>query len=198
MNLKPAEELQKYSKESRILYVEDDLHLLEATKSFLGNFFKDIDTANNGKEALVLYENDKYDIVISDINMPSMNGIELCRIIKEQCPEQQILITSAHEESGYLFELINMGVDKFVSKPFEMKFFIASLLKLCKNSWQKRELRNYHNNLEKMVEIKTEEIKQSNEKVDTKMNFYSNKPDIQQWKMSLAILRTNGDNHLME
>ncbi len=113
------------TKDLNVLFVEDDKNLREETTDVLNNLFKSLDTSVDGKEGLIQYnkffnEHKKfYDIVVADINMPHLNGIELTKEIYKLNSEQPIVIVSAHNEPRYLLELINIGIKQFLTKPLE-------------------------------------------------------------------------------
>jgi DNA-binding NarL/FixJ family response regulator/GGDEF domain-containing protein len=123
--------LKKYASECSVLYVEDDELIRSQTASFLGRFFPDVVLAEDGKMGLSTYKERKFDVVISDINMPNMNGIEMITAIKEIHYEQKIIVTSAHNDSQYLMSLINLNVAHFVLKPFNNKQFLYVLYKIA-------------------------------------------------------------------
>lgn len=106
-----------------LLYAEDDPAFLEETSEVFEELFLHVDTAKNGQEALWKYTQHKeqtgsyYDLVITDINMPKMDGITLIKKIYALAPEQSIIVISAHNESEYLLELLNMGIEYFLLKP---------------------------------------------------------------------------------
>ena len=111
------------TKHLTLLYAEDDPAFLEETREVFEELFLHVDTATNGEEALTSYLDYKnrtgrpYDLVITDINMPKMDGISLIKKIYEQEPAQSIIVISAHNESEYLLELVNMGIEQFLLKP---------------------------------------------------------------------------------
>lgn len=123
--------LKKYAAECSVLYVEDDELIRTQTASFLGRFFSDIVLAEDGEIGLKKYKSRKFDVVITDINMPNMNGIEMIGAIKEIEYEQKIIVTSAHNDSHYLMSLINLDVNRFVLKPFNNKQFLYVLYKIA-------------------------------------------------------------------
>ncbi|ADN09113.1 response regulator [Sulfurimonas autotrophica] len=131
--------LIKYAADIKVLYVEDDKNIQEEIHDFLSRFFPVIDLADNGEDGLALYKTGTYDIVISDINMPKMNGIEMVHKIKEINEEQKIIITSAYNEPQYLIELIDNGIDKFVLKPFNHKKFLVVLYKISEFIYNKKQ-----------------------------------------------------------
>ena len=141
--------LMVYAADIKVLYVEDDKSIQEEIHDFLSRFFPIIDLADNGKDGLELYKNGNYDIVISDINMPKMNGIEMVHAIKEINEYQKIIITSAYNEPQYLIDLIDNGVDKFVLKPFNNKKFLVVLYKISEYI--------YHEKQNQLLQLKIDE-----------------------------------------
>ncbi len=111
-----------------LLYVEDDLILAESTYETLKQFFNSVHVAHNGEEGLNAFKQAHYDIVLSDIMMPKLNGKEMAKAIKELKPDQSIIIMSAHEDFEYLMELIDIGIYKFVKKPASMDKLFNALL----------------------------------------------------------------------
>lgn len=129
--------LYTLSNKLNILYVEDDILSQQEGESLFKDLFNSVDVASDGKEGFEKYieyieNNGKYyDLVITDINMPKMNGIELCKNIFQTNSEQKVLVISAHEESAYLIDLINIGVTGFIHKPFEKKKILEILYETC-------------------------------------------------------------------
>ncbi len=124
--------LKKYAQNCSVLYVEDDELIRTQTASFLNRFFPNVVQAEDGQIGLENYKEKKFDIVITDINMPNLNGIDMIKAIKKVNQEQIILVTSAHNDSKYLVELINAGVMHFALKPFDNKQFLYTLYKIAK------------------------------------------------------------------
>ncbi|MBV6341889.1 hybrid sensor histidine kinase/response regulator [Candidatus Magnetobacterium casense] len=123
--------LRELAKSLRVLYVEDEDNIRFEYGKFYMEFFKKVDTACNGMEALELYKKDRYDIVITDIKMPMCDGIRLAGEIKAINRKQPILVTSAYSDADYLLELINIGVDKFITKPINNAQLLDVLLNVC-------------------------------------------------------------------
>ena len=111
------------SRTLNVLYVEDDIQLRTSTAQLFSNYFKSVDVAINGKDGYDNYQSyfDKtgeyYDIIISDINMPVMDGLEMCKIIKGINNEQSIIFVTAFNESSYLHKAIHLHADGFLTKP---------------------------------------------------------------------------------
>ncbi len=139
-----------------ILYVEDDLKVSEKTKNLFLELFARVDTAYNGAEAIEEYnryykENGQYhDIIISDIRMPKMDGIDLAKEIKKINEEQEIIIISAHNESNVLQELINIGIRHFIHKPIQLDELISVVSTINRSLNKKTKKTEKLNELEKM------------------------------------------------
>ena len=110
-------QVQEECKELTLLYVEDDRMLSAATAKTLGAFFKSVDLAYDGKEGLEKYKEGSFDIIITDIMMPIMDGKEMAKEIHAINPTQPIVVMSAHEDTKYLIELIEIGIHRFIQKP---------------------------------------------------------------------------------
>jgi CheY-like chemotaxis protein len=118
----------------KVLYVEDERSLRTAVYDGLKFYIDDVTIACDGKEGLDLYTQNynqddiaKFDIVISDINMPVMDGIEMSRHIKELNIAQDIIITTAFNDSKYLLEAIDMKVNKYVLKPIDLDILLENI-----------------------------------------------------------------------
>ncbi|WP_457746403.1 EAL domain-containing protein [Sulfurimonas sp.] len=141
-----------------ILVVEDDATTREPIVDFLDTFFENIFLANNGDEGLKLYNQEAIDIVFTDINMPSLNGLELIQKIREESISIPIVILSAHTEADYFTQSIKYGVDGYLLKPFDMQQFLAVISKVVKRINADRELEEYKLHLQEIVAQKTQEL----------------------------------------
>jgi len=134
-----SKELLQYTKELSLLFVEDHLELRVNTTEILKNFFKNVDSAEDGEEALLLYKDahknsTPYDLVLTDIQMPKMDGVVLTEKIYEINPDQTVVVLSAHDESTYLLPLINLGIEQFIKKPIDYQELLKVLLNIAKVS----------------------------------------------------------------
>lgn len=127
----------------KILIVDDNIDLLELLKDELETEYQAM-TATNGKIALDIIRNAKPDLIISDIMMPVMDGIELCRVLKSDASTASIplIILTAKHDVGAKIEGLTLGADEYLTKPFnieEVKLRITKLLSL-KQKGMKRSL----------------------------------------------------------
>jgi DNA-binding response OmpR family regulator len=123
--------LYDQTKELSVLLAEDHQPTRLGLEEILIDLFKEVTTFPNGEEAYQSYINhfdtNTYDLVITDIQMPNMDGVTLTKKIKELHPEQQIIVLSAYTDKEYLLELINTGISHFVTKPFDYDEFLQTL-----------------------------------------------------------------------
>ncbi|MGC8765597.1 MAG: EAL domain-containing response regulator [Brevinematia bacterium] len=102
-----------------VLYVEDDGVTRQALSEYLKNVTKKVYVAENGAIALKLYKKNEIDLVITDIKMPVMDGLELIKNIKKEDYDIPVIITTAYNEIEYLVDSIELGVNSFLIKPIE-------------------------------------------------------------------------------
>jgi len=129
--------LGKIKKSKKILLVEDDLVSQFYIKTLLSESGFDVQAVNNGKDALYLFEKEKFDLIILDIQIPIINGIEVSKKIREKENSQKkktpiIALTAyAYEEDKRLF--IDSGMNFCITKPIDESLFLETIFKLIKN-----------------------------------------------------------------
>lgn len=127
------ESIKERAKNFSVLYVEDEKELREQMDTFLRKVFAHMEVAVDGEDGLKKYLQGKHDIVITDIQMPKMNGLELIKKIKETTQEQEIILVSAYTESAYMDEALKMGVTNYIIKPTDF----VQILKVLEESIDK-------------------------------------------------------------
>ena len=130
--------LKNINKNIKILYVEDDEIARENGIEYLQNFFEQIYEASDAIKALQLYEKYQPDIIITDIQMPKLNGLEFVKRIRQKDKKTQIIIITAFCDKDYLLKAIELGLVKYLVKPVCEKEFEEALF-LCVNSLQNNE-----------------------------------------------------------
>lgn len=165
----------EYSKELTVLYVEDNDDIRESTKRVFQNFFRQVDTAVNGIDGLDKYVNYKkengksYDLVLSDINMPKMDGLEMAKKIAADEEFQAIVFMTAHNESDYLLQAINLGASSFMVKPVQIKDLARVLYKVSQAVCDRYMVQAHYQQLEEysmQVEKKNRELAAKNAELE--------------------------------
>jgi diguanylate cyclase (GGDEF)-like protein len=150
--------LQEAAKEMRVLYVEDDPLIRHEYIAFLSRFFVEIDSAENGQEGVDAAFTKRYDLIISDYQMPLLNGLEMIDIIKEKYPSQATLLVSAHKDNDILYRSVELGVDGYLFKPIERIQTIDVLYKIVAKIAMEKENLQYKEHLEELVVEKSREV----------------------------------------
>lgn len=140
-NAKLSEKFKTYAKDLTILFAEDDAKVRENVEYILKKVFKNVVSATDGQDGVERFKANPCDIILTDINMPRMNGVEMIKEIREEDPEIPIIILSAHDESQYYLELINLGVDGYILKPMNVLLLIYTLSKSCKALYDARRVK---------------------------------------------------------
>lgn len=143
--------LQEITSNYSVLYVEDDPDIAKTLVNYLSKFFKEVVYAKDGSEGLELYKQDNYEIVISDINMPKMTGLEMAAKIKELNSHQNIIIVSAYSEVENFLESIKIGIDGYIIKPVDYTHMNNILYKTSLKIKAFKENIEYEDRLENLV-----------------------------------------------
>lgn len=150
-------DLKNLAKNLSVLYVEDEKDLRQSVESYLKKIFDDVRVCVDGSDGLEAYKKQKPDIIISDILMPNMNGIEMLKSIKEINPSQNIIITSAYTESEFFIDAIKLGVSSYIIKPINYDQMIEVLYTMVSKINHEQKLDLYHQNLETVIASKIQE-----------------------------------------
>lgn len=122
----------KNFKELTLLLVEDEDSIRESMQEVFGGVFQKVISASNGDEGLKKFKKFSPDIVIADIMMPIMDGLEMSRQIKEFSKNTPVVILSAYSEKEKLLKAIDVGIDKYVIKPIDMDELFVVLEQIVK------------------------------------------------------------------
>lgn len=112
-----------------ILYVEDNRDIREELFELLREEVHFIETAENGEEGLEKFQLREYDVVISDIDMPKLDGLSMAEKIKEFSPNTPIILTTAFNEPDLLIQAINIGIDRYIKKPIDLEELFTAIYK---------------------------------------------------------------------
>lgn len=140
-------------KNINVLYVEDEEDVREFTSKTISTIVNTVVVAKNGKEGLDKYfENPNLNLILTDINMPKMGGLEMCSEIRKVNNEIPIVITSAHSDPDFLKKAIDVKVSAYAMKPIDLYHLIESMVKAVEPIFLRKELEAINLNLENKVE----------------------------------------------
>lgn len=199
--------LKDASKDLVVLYVEDEELLSASVYEYLKKIFKKVICANEGEQGLQLYteafkNNEPFDIVITDIEMPKMNGLKMAQNIKQINKNQEIIIISAYTNTNYFTESIQIGVSGYIIKPMDYSQMNAILYKTALMIQEHRKVIQYEQHLEKRVE---EEVQKN--KINEKMLLEQSKMAAMgemlesiahQWRQPLSVITTAASGMKMQ
>ena len=136
-------EIQESAKNYSVLYVEDDDKTRRSMEEILKLVFGHVYAAQNGQEGLEIFKHSRPDLIISDISMPLMNGIEMVKNIREINQNIPIILFTAFSDKEYLLESINLGIDRYINKPLNKEIFFGSLRIVLKKLDNERLAKKY-------------------------------------------------------
>ena len=119
----------------RILVVEDDFDIQELLQNFLQETGYEVDIAGDGVEALSIFVNGKYDLILLDIMLPKIDGYGVCELIRKQSDVPIIMLTALNGEDDQIKGL-DLQVDDYITKPFSMPILIRKIAAVLRRSSQ--------------------------------------------------------------
>ena len=100
-----------------ILFIEDEREIRENYVSTLRRYFKSVYEADNGEDGYKVYKDKKPEILIIDINMPKMNGLDMLRKVREDDHTTKVIMLTAHSDVSYLLDAMDLKLTKYLVKP---------------------------------------------------------------------------------
>ncbi|MGQ9509648.1 MAG: HD domain-containing phosphohydrolase [Thermodesulfobacteriota bacterium] len=147
--------------EDKILIVDDEevvCHILNKRLTMEGYLCT---TSNNGKEALSQFYKESFSLIISDIKMPEMNGIELLKRVKAIHPKMKMIMVTAYPDIDMAVEAMRLGAYDFLIKPVDLELVVLSVKRALESKHLEEEIEAYHNRLEELVERRTVKLQQA-------------------------------------
>lgn len=118
---------KEFLKNLTVLYVEDDEQVRKNAVEYLGRICKNVLEAKNGKEAIAVWKESKPDIIITDINMPRLNGLDMASYIRAHDSDVQIIIATAYADTEYLMRAVELQLVKYLIKPITKEKLLDAL-----------------------------------------------------------------------
>jgi len=128
------EDIIKSTKNIKLLYVEDNQEARETTELILEEFFDEITVAVDGEDGYTKFRDKAFDLIITDINMPKLNGLDMISKIRALDNNISVIVLSAHNEPEFFDNSIQLGIDSYLLKPIDIDSFIDALSKITINS----------------------------------------------------------------
>jgi len=113
--------MYKFLKDKIVLYIEDEQKIRENVTELISEHFFKFHTASSAEEGYEIFQDEKIDIIITDIEMASMSGLELLEKIREEDNKIHLVVISAHTKIEYLLEAIPFKLEQYVVKPLNSK-----------------------------------------------------------------------------
>lgn len=123
------EKLLEQFKHYTVLCVEDEDGIRKRLVNTLKYYFDDVLEANNGEDGYDLYTEYKPDIILSDIEMPSKNGVEMVKKIRDEDLNTIIIMVTAYSNEEYLLDLINLNINHYILKPVHSENLLTGIIK---------------------------------------------------------------------
>ncbi|PXF54983.1 MAG: hypothetical protein C4B57_05095 [Deltaproteobacteria bacterium] len=150
---------------TKVLVIDDERPILKMLDLYLSSEGYEVLTADNGEKALEIFEKQHPKLVLTDIKMPGMDGIEVLRKIKEMDSQVEVIVITGHGDMDTAINALKYGASDFIAKPLRDEVLMVSLERAKKKVAMSEQLQDYTENLE----LKAEQYKQELEKAQDEM-----------------------------
>ncbi|MEE9526176.1 MAG: PAS domain S-box protein [Syntrophobacteria bacterium] len=147
----------------KILVIDDEASTRDLLKMSLESDGYTVFVAEDGPKGLEIFARELPSVVLTDIKMPGMDGIEVLRRVKEQSPDTEVIVITGHGEMNLAIKALQNEATDFIVKPISEKALAAALLRSREKFWKDKKLRGYIENLEKLIKDTTEELEKRHE-----------------------------------
>ena len=176
--------MDKSLKIGSILYAEDEKNIQDELKEVLQDYCENLYLADDGIQALKEYKNNSIDIIITDIKMPNMDGIEMSKKIKEINPEQSIIFTTAFSDTTFFQEAIELQVDGYILKPVDLDLLEKKIVDTIKYIKLKEDLE-----VKEQMLIEQSKLAAMGEMIGNIAH---------QWRQPLSVITTSASGFLLK
>ena len=149
----------------KILIIDDEKPVLEMLELSLASEGYEVLTAESGREGLKIFAHEAPEIVITDIKMPGMDGIEVLKRINASDIEAEVIVITGHGDMDSAIQALQNGASDFITKPVRDEVLMVSLERAKKKLAMARQLRDYTENLEDKVEACKIELEEAQEEI---------------------------------
>lgn len=129
--------LEEYKKTLNILYIEDDKVLVHKIKLILQKIFRSVFVASNGEEALKIFKSNNINLIISDINMPIINGLTFLKNLRKINTDISFIFLTAKQEVNTIIDAIEHDISGYILKPIDLNNFLCIINKTIEKEYKK-------------------------------------------------------------
>jgi two-component system, NtrC family, sensor kinase len=144
---------------SKLLIIDDEEGIRKVLSLSLASDGYDVFTASGGEEGIDIFKNESPSIILTDIKMPGMDGIETLKRIKELNSDAEVIMITGHGDMDLAIEALKLDASDFLNKPIKDEALSVALKRATERILMKQKLKAYTDDLERMVSIATEEVK---------------------------------------
>lgn len=157
MNIE-VDKLREIAGDLTVLICEDDMNVLEELEDIMSMFFEKVLVAHDGAEGLEIYKQhqDDIELIITDINMPNMNGLEMMAEVKKIDDSQKSLVLSAHDDLEYVLQIIELGINQFIPKPYDVDDLVSKIFAILEKLMLEQTIKDKQDSM--VALIKTLEV----------------------------------------
>jgi PAS domain S-box-containing protein len=156
-----ADDLEDNSKFT-ILTIDDESYIRQSIRSFLEDYGFMVFEAENGKKGIDVFNAQSPDLVLLDLRMPEMDGLEVLEVLKARCPDIPLVVASGTGNMSSVVDALRLGANDYILKPIEdMTVLYHSIQKCLRESQLKKENKAYQEQLEALVKERTRALVQS-------------------------------------
>src|ERR671924_368549 len=152
--------------QSAILLIEDEARLRENLQLLLESEGYRVTTAQNGMEGIKQLREASFDLVITDLVMPEVDGFQVLEYLKTYAPETVVVVMTAYVSADSVIDALRKGAYDYLSKPFEFDLMKATIERALEKAHLQKKLRHYMSKLEQMVDERTEALQQANTRLE--------------------------------
>jgi len=136
----------------RILIIDDDLAVREALRGYLEDRGYLVEAASDGPSGLEIIKAKGFDVIVLDIKMPGMNGLEVLRILKQWDPETMVIIMTGYASLETAIQAIREGAYDYITKPFRLEEISITIKNACEKVFLRRQQRMFIEELRRAYE----------------------------------------------
>lgn len=147
-----------YAKDYKVLYIEDDHDLCALFQHWLGIYIGAITCINTAEEGLKTALEGDFDLILIDISLPQISGLDVAKQIRQAKPDQHMILSSGRSEEKFLFQAIDLGVQAYLLKPFDKETFYNTLHRTCESIRNAKLVQYYQEHLQEQIDKRSQEI----------------------------------------